>query len=168
MDTPSGAGAPAAVRWPAGHDPAGAAVHEVNRCSSSADAEAVWAWLVRPDRWRDFYSNAMRVRHGTGPWPEVGLGTRFSWVTFGAPVTTEVTEFEPPFRLAWTGTGLGSVGHHAWVLTPVATGCEIHTEETQHGRAVGLLAPVLRPAMRHFHQRWVEGAARIAESGRRP
>jgi hypothetical protein len=84
-------------------------------------------------------------------------------------VTTEITEFEPPHRLAWTGSGLGAVGHHGWVLTPSSSGVsEIHTEETQRGRAVSLLAPALRPAMRHFHQRWAEGAARIAESGRRP
>lgn len=158
----------ATVRWPAGHEPAGAALHEVNVCSSSADPEAVWAWLVRPDHWREFYVNALRVRHVTGPWPELALSTRFSWITFGAPVTTEVTEFEAPHRLAWTGHGLGAVGHHAWVLTATAGGCEIHTEETQRGRAVSLLAPLLGPVMRRFHQRWVEGAARIAESGRRP
>ncbi|MGH2714402.1 MAG: SRPBCC family protein [Thermoleophilaceae bacterium] len=168
MTTGSSCGRGATVRWPEGHEPAGAALHEVNACASGADPEAVWAWLVRPDRWREFYGNALRVRHRAGPWPELALGTRFSWVTFGAPVTTEVTELETPYRLAWTGGGLGSVGHHGWVLTPTATGCEIRTEETQRGRAVGLLGPVLRPAVRHFHQRWVEGAARIAETGRRP
>lgn len=168
MTTGSSSGSGATVRWPAGHEPAGAALYEVNACTSGADPEAIWAWLVRPDRWREFYGNALRVRHRAGPWPELALGTRFSWVTFGAPVTTEVTELEAPYRLAWTGRGLGSVGHHGWVLTPTATGCEIRTEETQRGRAVGLLGPVLRPALRHFHQRWVEDAARIAETGRRP
>ena len=156
------------VRWPAGHEPLGAALHEVNTCRSSADPDAIWAWLVRPDHWREFYGNALRVRHRAGPWPELALGTRFSWITFGAPVTTEITELEAPYRLAWTGSGLGSVGHHGWVLTPTEEGCEIRTEETQRGLAVGALAPVAAPIMRRVHQRWVEGAARIAESGRRP
>lgn len=156
------------VHWPAGHEPAGAAIHEVNRGRSEAAPEAVWAWLTRPDRWGEFYSNARRVRHLGGHWPEVGLGTRFSWVTFGAPVTTEITEFDPPHRLAWTGSGLGSRGHHAWVLTPAEDGTSILTEETQRGLASTLLSPVLAPAMRRMHQCWVDNLARIAATGTRP
>ncbi len=44
-------------------------------------------------------------------------------------------------------------------------GAAIHTEETQRGLAVKLLRPALRPAMRHLHQRWADGLARIAEGG---
>lgn len=108
---------PPSVHWPLGHEPAGAAINEVNTGRSSASPEAVWAWLVRPDRWKEYYGNARRVRALSGPWPEVELGTVISWLTFGAPVRTEITEFEPFERLAWTGSGLGSRGHHAWVLT---------------------------------------------------
>ncbi|QNR39528.2 SRPBCC domain-containing protein [Mycobacterium avium] len=157
------------VQWPAGHEPAGAAIHETNLGASRAAPEAVWAWLVRPDRWHDYYSNAKRMRTRGGPWPGVELGSRFSWVTFGAPVTTEITEYEPQERLAWTGSGLGSRGHHAWVLTARSDGgTDIRTEETQRGAASKLLSPVLAPAMRRMHQRWVDNLARIAESGRRP
>lgn len=157
------------VRWPAGHEPAGAAINEVNTGTSHAAPQAVWAWLVRPDRWTAYYGNARRVRHLAGPWPEIALGSRFSWVTFGAPVTTEITEFEPFERLAWTGSGLGSRGHHAWVLTARPGGrTDIYTEETQRGTASKLLSPALAPAMRRMHQRWVDNLAHIAESGRRP
>ena len=100
------------VHWPAGHGPAGAAVHEVNNGRSVAPPELVWAWLVRRDLWHSYYANARDVRHIAGPWPKIGLGSQFSWVTFRAPVTTEVTEFEPYERLAWTGSGRGARGHH--------------------------------------------------------
>ncbi|WP_301149832.1 SRPBCC domain-containing protein [Mycobacterium simiae] len=157
------------IEWPAGHEVAGAAIHETNVGVSRAAPEAVWAWLVRPDRWGDYYGNAWLVRSCGGRWPEVTLGSRFSWVTFGAPVTTEITEYEPLRRLAWTGSGLGSRGHHAWVLTARTDGgTDIRTEETQRGAASKLLSPVLAPAMRRMHQRWVDNLARIAESGRRP
>jgi hypothetical protein len=118
------------VHWPAGHEPAGAAIHEVNSGRSVATPELVWAWLVRPDLWHTYYANVRDVRHIAGPWPEIGLGSRFSWVTFRAPVITEVTEFEPHERLAWTGSGRGSRGHHAWILLPEEGGTFIHTEET--------------------------------------
>ncbi len=157
------------IRWPAGHEPDGATVHVVNRGRSPAPPEALWAWLVRPDTWRTFYVNARRVRPQAGPWPQVTLGSRFSWITFGAPVTTTITEFEPFERLAWTGTGLGSAGHHAWLLTPDgAGGTRIVTEETQRGRAVAVLRPALRPAMHALHQRWVDSLAALAQTGRRP
>jgi hypothetical protein len=74
------------VHWPAGHEPAGAAIHEVNSGRSVATPELVWAWLVRPDLWHTYYANVRDVRHLAGPWPEIGLGSHFSWVTFRAPV----------------------------------------------------------------------------------
>ena len=154
------------IQWPAGYEPAAAAIYETTTGSSHASPEAVWAWLVRPDRWGDFYSNVRRVRHVGGPWPEVALGTIFSWVTFNVPVTTEVTEYERYERLAWTGGGLGSGGHHAWVVTPREDGgTDIQTEETQHGVVSKLLSPVLAPRMRRMHQLWVDNLARIAEDG---
>lgn len=158
-----------AVHWPRAHEPAGAAIHITNRGCTTASPEQVWAWLIRPDRWNAYYANARRVRHLAGPWPEVATGSRFSWITFGAPVTTEITEMEPYERLAWTGSGLGSRGHHAWLLTARLDGrTDIHTEETQRGTVSSLLSPALAPAMRVMHQRWVDHLARIAESGRRP
>jgi carbon monoxide dehydrogenase subunit G len=157
------------IRWPDAHSPAGAAVHETNTAITHATPEAVWAWLVRPDRWSAYYGNASKVRHISGPWPEIALGTTFSWVTFHTKVTTEVTEFEPFHRLAWTGGGLGSVGHHAWLLTASGDSqTEIHTEETQRGTVSKLFAPRLRRNMHSWHQKWVDQLAEIAATERRP
>jgi uncharacterized protein YndB with AHSA1/START domain len=154
------------VHWPAGHEPKGAAIHEVNVGRSTASPDAVWAWLVDPQRWSTYYSNARDMRHLAGGWPELGLGTRFSWVTFGARVTTEVTEFVPSARLAWTGEGMGSRGHHAWVLSPNSDGgTDIRTEETQRGALLTVLRPVHAPRMRRLHQQWVDNLARIAATG---
>jgi hypothetical protein len=154
------------INWPEGFSPQRSNLHVRNVTTSAAPPDAIWAWLVRPDRWRDFYRNAWRVRADAGPWPTLAAGSRFRWVTFGAPVVTTVTECEPPFRLAWTGTGLGSSGHHAWLLEPAAGGTRIVTEETQHGQAVKILAPALRPVMHRAHQAWITGLAGIALTGR--
>lgn len=129
-----------------------------NRARSGGPPAAVFALLIRPEEWHRFYGNAWRIRPSAGAWPDLRLGTRFTWVTFGAPVDTVVTEFTPPHRLAWSGTGLGARGHHAWILQPADQGGTlIHTRETQRGRAPRLLRPTLVPAMRRMHQRWVDG-----------
>jgi Polyketide cyclase / dehydrase and lipid transport len=156
-----------AVRWPDAHAPEGASIYVANRTLTTADPALVWAWLTRPDQWHRFYSNAKRVRHKAGPWPQLGLGSRFSWITFGAPVTTEVTEFEPGERLAWSGSGMGATAHHAWVLNATGLEWEIVTEETQRGLLPRLVRPTMMPAMRRQHQRWIDGLARLAESGQR-
>lgn len=151
------------VRWPAGHAPEGAAIHETNLATTSAPPEVVWAQLVRPESWATYYANVRDVRHVSGPWPEIALGSTFSWVTFRIRVTTEVTECVPFERLAWTGGGVGSIGHHAWLLTATHDGgTRIRTEETQRGAVSKLLAPRLRRTMRTWHQRWVDGLATAA------
>jgi len=97
----------------------------------------------------------------------VALGSKFTWVTFGATCTSTVTEFEPLERFAFTGGGLGAVGHHVWLLTDDGEGGTIiHCEETQRGKAVGLVGPVLGSWMRSQHQKWVDNLARTAETGR--
>ena len=154
------------ICWPAGHAPRGADVHEVNTAHSGAPADQVWSWLVRPDRWHTYYGNVRDMKHLSGPWPQIELGSRFSWVTFGFPVTTEVTEFEPFQRLAWTGSGrFGARGHHAWLLEEDSAGTIIRTEETQRGLIVRSMRGRLRPAMQREHQRWVDGLALSASSG---
>jgi len=157
------------VTWPVGHEPAGASIYAINDAHSKASQEAVWSWLVRPDKWHTFYRNGRHARPKNGPWPEVALGSKFTWITFGAPCTSTVTQFEPFEKFAFTGGGMGAEGHHAWLLTDDGNGGTIiHCEETQRGKAIGMLAPVIQSLMISQHQKWVDNLARIAESGRRP
>ncbi|MGW1617182.1 hypothetical protein ACWCQZ_49230 [Streptomyces sp. NPDC002285] len=90
-------------------------------------------------------------------------GLTFRWTTFGIRVTSTVREFLPARRLAWDGHALGSTGYHRWDLhlTP-GGGCLVVTEETQHGPAARLLAPLTRRGLLHHHQYWLEGLARTA------
>ena len=156
------------VRWPEDHAPEGASIYVSNSTRTTADPELVWAWLTRPEQWKRFYSNAKRVRHKAGPWPQLKLGSRFSWITFGALVTTEITVHEPFKRLAWTGKGLGATAHHEWLLDADGPEWDIVTEETQRGLLPRLLRPIMRPQMLRQHQRWIDQLARLAESGQTP
>ena len=102
------------------------------------------------------------VKHLEGAWPAVKPGTRFRWLTFGVIVHSEVVEYSPFQRLAWSAKELGAAGHHGWVLTERDGGTFVRTEETQRGAMVGLMKPVMKPLMVRFHQRWLEGLARAA------
>jgi uncharacterized protein YndB with AHSA1/START domain len=157
-----------AISWPDEHRPEVSAFHAVNELRIPAEPELVWAWLSRPDLWPRYYSNARLVRHLAGPWPEVELGSRWRWLTFGALVTSEVVEYEPAERLAWSARVPGGSGHHGWLLRREGGGTFVRTEETQKGLGIRLVKPALRPLMVRFHQRWLEGLSRVASEGPPP
>jgi uncharacterized protein YndB with AHSA1/START domain len=157
-----------AIRWPEQHRPEVSVLHAVNELQMEAPRECVWAWLRRPDLWPSYYRNSRLVRHLEGPWPEVELGSRFRWLTFGVIVSSDIVEFEPPERLAWSAKELGASGHHAWVLSERGGGTFVRTEETQRGWAMRLVSPLMRMLMVSQHQRWLEGLARVAVVGPPP
>ena len=121
------------ISWPDEHTPENSAFHAVNELQMRGRAGGVWAWLCRPDLWPTYYSNAKFIKHLGGPWPELELGSRFRWWSFGAFVTSEVVEYEPPERIAWDAKVLGGRGYHGWLLRPQEGGTYVRTEETQKG-----------------------------------
>ena len=159
--------APSVVLWPPGMEPEGAPVYSWNALDMPVPPEAVWPWLVRASLWPTWYSNAWRVRIEGGS-ADLAPGVRFTWVTFGVPVSTRVTEWQPGERLAWSASALGARGHHGWVIERTPEGCRVVTEETQRGALPSLGRYLLRPGLLHFHQRWLEGLARVAASGAPP
>jgi hypothetical protein len=153
------------IAWPDGLAPEEAHIHVRNELVTDVTARAIWPWLLRATRWRELYSNCRGLRFVDERGPDLAIDTRFTWWTFGAKVDTRVTELVPFERLAWTGTGLGARGHHAWLLEERGGETRFVTEETQRGAVPALLAPVLRRGLLHFHQRWLEGLVRAARLG---
>jgi uncharacterized protein YndB with AHSA1/START domain len=157
-----------AISWPDEHTPEASVFHVVNELRIPAEPELVWAWLCRPDLWSSYYGNARLVKHLGGPWPEIELGSRWRWLTFGAFVTSEVVEYARGERLAWSARSPAGSGHHGWVLRREDGGTLVHTEETQRGLGMRLIGPALRPMMVRLHQRWLEGLSRVAPQGPPP
>jgi uncharacterized protein YndB with AHSA1/START domain len=156
------------VSWPDEHTPEASAFWAVNELQIPAEPQLVWAWLTRPDLWPRYYANARLIKHLGGPWPELELGSRWRWLTFGALVTSEVTEYAHGERLAWSAKSLAGSGHHGWVLRPQSGGTFVRTEETQGGLGMRLIGPGLRPLMVRLHQRWLEGLSKVASEGAPP
>ncbi len=156
------------ISWPDEHTPERSAFHAVNELQMPPEREHVWSWLCRPDLWPSYYSNAKFIKHLEGPWPELQLGSRFRWWSFGAFVTSEVVGYEPPGRIAWDAKVLGGRGYHGWVLREQEGGTFVRTEETQKGPGIQVVKPVLRPMMVRLHQRWLEGLSRVAAEGPPP
>jgi hypothetical protein len=157
-----------AIRWPARYAPERSAVHVRNELELRAPCGAVWPWLTRAELWPTWYPNSHRVRILSGGGPDLQLGTRFHWWTFGVAVTSEVVECVAGERLAWTALGVGVRAYHAWLLAPVSAGCRVLTEETQCGWLAKLGSVVLPNRMHHHHQIWLERLGRQGAGGPPP
>lgn len=138
------------------------AVRVRNEAVVAASPAALWAELIDAAAWPSWYRNAHDVV--VEPGPRLGPGARFRWRTFGLPVRSVVTEFDPDNgRLAWDGRSLGSTGWHTWQLQPLGDGrTRVVTEEVQRGAAARLVAPLMRRALRREHQHWILAMAQRA------
>jgi hypothetical protein len=163
--TPSTAAAP---RWPDEARPERSPVYSRAAIMIAAPATQVFAWLVRAERWPEWYSQCSRAEIVLGPRPDLGLGTHFRWTVLGVRVATTVEECEPPFRLAWSGTGLGAAAYHSWDVEPTPEGCRVVTEETQRGVIPSLARVVLRPLLAYTQRSWLDALGRVAVAGPPP
>ena len=156
------------VIWPAQYAPQTSAIYALNDIDVQAPPAVVWKLLVEAKNWASYFPPENQVRLLGGE-PELALGTQWSRVTVGFPMSLVVTEFEPLARLGWAttvdGDETGSSAYHGWVITPTATGCHVLTEETQQGpfflEELGRKNP---GALYRYHQEWVECLARAAEA----
>ena len=140
---------------------------------SGLRSEQVWPQLNQPALWPGYYGNAADIAFSEGAGPELCLGTRFRFSTFGFTVEAEVTEHQPPApgepgRIAWHGWVEGDADnrldvHHAWLFEDLPGGrVRILTQETQIGAPARQLAAATPNPMLNAHQEWVEGLARSA------
>lgn len=155
------------IEWPADLLPANTPVFAHNELRIDARPEVVWAWLVRAQRWSEYYFNCRGLKF-VGGRPEHGElrpDVRFTWWTFGVPVDCTVTEFQANRRLAWRGGGAGASGYHGWLIQPAGDASLVVTEEVQAGLVPRLAAPILNRALAWTHQKWLESLARVATAG---
>ncbi len=155
-----------AIRWPERFHPAVTPVHVRNELAIAAPADAVWAWLMRAERWPEWYPNCSGVRVDGVSAPDLAPAARFRWSTFGVRLTTTVEEFEAGERIAWRAVSVGVDAYHAWLVERRgAHGCWVLTEETQYGVLARLGAFVFPRRMFTGHALWLDRLARQAAGG---
>ncbi|MEI4488946.1 SRPBCC domain-containing protein [Frigidibacter sp. MR17.14] len=158
------------ILWPEGFVPG----FTDNFCSNEVivtglSAAEIWPFLAIPSRWPEYYANAADVEIHDGKGPELGIGDRFFFRTFGFPVPARIVECVPPVkgqpaRIAWHGWS-GEPGaadrldvHHAWLIEDLSEGrVRILTQETQNGAPAKELAKAVPNPMINGHQDWLIG-----------
>jgi len=151
------------IAWPPRFHPDIAPVHVSNSLEMHVKPELVWRALIAAKQWPQWYPNARNVRILSGS-ELLELGAKFRWTTFGASIVSEVVEFVPFERIAWTGRAIGIDVYHAWLISPSQGGCRVLTEETQYGFLARGASIFMPQRMRNFHQIWLENLERRAAS----
>lgn len=147
------------IIWPARFAPDQAPVHVRNELLIAAAPAVVWAWLIRAPLWPTWYANAHHVRASDGAsdsLTDLAAGSRFRWETFGVAIASEVAEFLPTERIAWSARGMGVDAYHAWLLRPEGDGCRVLTEESQYGWGARLKNFLLPHCMSDGHDLWLK------------
>ena len=152
------------IRWPERYSPGETAVHARAELEMPFSPETVWPLLVRAELWPIWYPEFQNVViEGGGP--DLRPGSRFHWKTFGVNLDSEVEEFVPFERLAWTAKSRGVDAYHAWLIERRPAGCRVLSEETQKGW-VARLNNALRPkSTSRIHQVWLERLRERAKNG---
>jgi uncharacterized protein YndB with AHSA1/START domain len=156
------------VIWPERYDPKISAIYALNDIDVKAPAEVVWKLLIDATNWYRYFPAEDQVEILSGE-QGLALGTRYSRVTVGYPMSLVVTECVENRRLAWAttvdGDTTGSTAYHGWVITPTQDGCHVLTEETQQGEwFLDMLGRRHPGGLYRYHQDWVERLAGAAEA----
>jgi hypothetical protein len=153
------------IEWPHHYQPFNCPIHVRNELGIQATPEVVWTWLIRASLWPEWYSNSANVKFLAGSPPDLALGSRFRWKTFGVTIESTVFEFIPVERVAWDAHAPGVDAYHAWLLRKTSDGCHVLTEETQHGLLARLGNLFMPSRMSRLHQVWLEGLSERAALG---
>lgn len=150
--------------WPAGFSEEapgirGFAVREV-----AAPADAVYAWILRPDLQEPYYGALRRVRTSVGA-ADLTVGATASFLLGPLLVPkVKVVQADPELRsMAWTGGGPGLRACHAFTVKPIDDGRSlVRSDEIWTGPAARLLGPVARGGLQRVQTDWAEALVRAA------
>lgn len=157
------------IEWPSQYSPTRTRVHVRNRLVIETHVESIWPWLIRAALWPTWYPNSANVTFLTGTGPDLALGTRFRWKTFGVTIESVVLEFVPPTRIAWDAHAFGIDAYHGWVIQGGGeTVSKVLTEESQNGWFASLGNTLMPNRMHRQHQIWLEALRASAVSGLPP
>src|SRR5450432_3388332 len=113
------------IIWPLKFAPSYCPVFVHNEIHINTSPEKIWYWLINAPTWHEWYPNASKIQLPNQHNNYLLAGTKFEWKTFGVSLESEVLEFVPYQRLAWSAKGKGISAWHAWLIIPTKTGCKV-------------------------------------------
>ena len=151
------------LHWPAGFSPDHADLFAHNEIFIAASCASVWQHLVEAPKWPLWYSNAHDVHILNDRTGLLQQDSKFEFDTFGMHFDAQVSEYVPKTRLAWFGKGPDVKAYHTWLLAPLASGCQVITEEVAKGPVAVGIRKSDPNAMHKGHELWLTSLKQLSE-----
>lgn len=145
----------AQINWPEEYTPEDATFYVHNKLLIDALAEKVWDELIQAETWPAWYEGAFNVDVINNDSGLLEADSVFTWKTMGLNFTSEITEFERPYRLSRVSERNFIKGYHAWLLVSQGDKTLLVTDESQHG-LLAVLQGIFQPHKLHgLHDIWL-------------
>lgn len=145
------------MHWPSGFTPGTAHRFCQAQAVIRSSPSRVFALLTDVARWTEWVPGITEVRGGP-------LSTAFEVQLYEHRFEVIIAEHVPPHRLGWSAIGAGVQLYQAWLLTGVAAGTHVVTENVVRGpaaRTIQALSPVW---VERMNARWLAQLKRLAET----
>ncbi len=152
------------INWPAQYEPERATFFVHNQIDIAASPQTIWDVLIEAETWPAWYEGAFNVEVPDSPDGRLTPDASFTWKTMGFNFTSVMTEWEPPYRLAWESRRGAIQAYHAWLITPVDGGSRLVTDESQFGFLATMQSLFMPNKLRRLHNVWLAAIKERAEA----
>jgi hypothetical protein len=90
-------------------------------------------------------------------------GTLFVWKSQGFQVSSTLREIDPPTRVSWTGSALGTRAFHLWEIETVGDTVLVKTFETFDGWVPWLFKASMQKKLDETLPAWLQALKQAAE-----
>ncbi|MEV7080941.1 SRPBCC family protein [Streptomyces sp. NPDC093516] len=145
------------IHWPSGFSPDQA--HRFCQAQGIVQAppRGVFTPLTDVPRWPEWVPGVTEVRAGP-------LARTFTVWVHGQRFELYLGEHVPDSRLGWSAIGAGVQMYQAWLLTPVAAGTHVVTENVVRGPLARSLEALSPQWTQRLNSLWLARLKRLAEN----
>ncbi|WP_053846294.1 SRPBCC family protein [Streptomyces sp. NRRL B-24085] len=145
------------IHWPSGFSPDQAHSFCQTQAVVQAPPALAFALLTDVPRWPEWVPGLTGVRAGP-------LARSFEVCFHGHRFEMFTGEHVPYTRLGWSGVGAGVQLYQAWLLTPVADGTHVVTENVVRGPAARSLTASSPLWAQRLNALWTDQLKRLSEA----
>lgn len=151
------------IKWPAQFDPNQSDFYVHSEIKINASPEVVWALLVQAQEWKNWYEGINDMRFEDPKQTKLEPGVKVFWNSLGQRVNNTVMDFAPHASLAWQFEDEKIQGYHAWVITPIESGCHVVSGKSMTGKLARLQKVFMPKKLMKQQDTWLRALKEQAE-----
>lgn len=125
----------------------------------NAPIEKVWSIMADIDNWSKWQPTISRPSLSG----QLKMGSRFTWKTGGAGITSTLQTVNHPTHLSWTGKTYGMFAIHNWTFERIPYGTLVSVDESMEGLLAFLFKKAFNRNLEKDMANWLSCLKKEAE-----